>query len=89
MPNNTTPVRSVTRSYSRGVHFAAYGADKIDLFASRTYSWFEEPTDKEVEDMSRQLFEEVETDVENQLAQIKEERGEEKDKQAEPSKVPF
>ena len=71
--NNIYPVKSVTRSYARSVHLEKFAADKRDVFASRNHSWFEEPTEEEVAQMSSKLYEECRSEVEAAIQEIKQE----------------
>lgn len=55
------PVMSVTRSFSQKLNRGKF--ETSDFFSSRNYSWFYEPTQKEVDMKSIQLFEECYADV--------------------------
>ena len=54
--NNTTPIMSITRSYSEKVNVGNYQSK--DFFQSLYYSWFDkEPTVKEITEKGDSLYE--------------------------------
>lgn len=64
------PIQSVTRSYSRKIQLKQY--EPIEFFSSRTYQWFdEEPTIKEVREVSAELYQECVTEVEDEINAIR------------------
>lgn len=67
---NQQAVRTVTRSFSRKSNLGGY--ENVDFFSSRSYSWFEEPTDGEVLTMSQKLFRECKQEVMREVIAIKE-----------------
>lgn len=77
------PVYSVTRSYSQKLNRGNY--ETSDFFASRSYSWFAEPTLDEIKTKSQELFIECKEEVLDAVeysgfSKIKSERFVEKEK---------